>query len=268
MSVRSIIIIAYLLPTAVWSQFSLRTIQEISLVRESFRVDELGYFTFFDHDMIEKYDTSNVLLFRQSLKSNGRIENIDVSNPMKPLVFFEAQQSILFLDNTLTPYQASQQLSSLGVSYGTEICYSNQPDRFWVYDQDNSRLLLFKNDGRKHLETENLMGLLDIQSPVQLLEKNNLLYLVDEFHGIFIFDMYGTFVDFIDLPEVQWIQAGENNLYFVKDKKLWSFNRKTAQFFSTDEVPVTSPYFQYSKNRFYLIQDKTIRICEIIKSKK
>jgi len=250
------------------AQFELDRKLSFEKPREHFRVDELGYYTFFDKDMIEKYDTNSVRLFRQSVKTSGKIDCIDVSNPMKPLVFFREQQVITFLDNTLTPYQNTTKLSDLGISYGTLVCYSTQSDRFWVYDQDNSKLVLFLQNGKKHLETENLAGLLDIQNPIQLIERNSLLYLVDEFHGVFVFDMYGTFVEFFELPTIQWIQVDEHNIYYLTESSLYSLHRKTRISLTTQIDSVKGVEFQYSKKRFYFTVGKQILVCEIIPQKK
>ena len=250
------------------AQFKLKEKTSFEKPRQQFRVDELGFYTFFDKDMLEKYDTSGVRLFRQSVKTYGKIDCIDVSNPMKPLVFFREQQVIAFLDNTLTPYQQTTKLSDLGISYGTLVCYSTQSDRFWVFDQDNSKLVLLLQDGRKHLESENLAGLLAIENPVQLIERNSLLYLVDEFKGVFIFDMFGTFVEFVDLPSIQWIQVDEHNIYYLADSILFSFNRRTRAVLQTKVDAVTDVQFQYSKKRFYFSVGKQILVCEIIPEKK
>ena len=265
MSRKNIILSLFLITitSCIWGQFSLAINGKIDRVKDNFRVDELGYYTFFDHDMIEKLDTNGTPMFRQSVKMYGKIDCIDVSSPMKPLVFFQEQQAFIFLDNTLTPYQRPTRMSDLGVSYGTLICYSNQSDRFWIYDQDNSKLTLYLNDGRKHIETDNLAGILDIQNPIQLLERNGFLYLVDEHSGVFVFDMFGTFIDFFKIPTVEWIQAGERNIYYIQDGKLWSLNRKTRQTFYSELNGITSIVFQYSKKRFYFSAAKEIIVCEI-----
>jgi hypothetical protein len=241
-------------------QLALRKVGERELVKPNFRVDGLGYIHYFDRDQIVKYDTTGVLLFKQSIKSYGKINDIDLSNPMKILCFFLEQQLITFLDNTLTPYKQTARLTDLDVSYGSLVCYATQSDRFWVYDLDNSKLILFLDDGKKHLETLNLAGMLDITDPVQMLETNGVIHLVDWHKGVFLFDMFGTFIEFVAMPGVEWIQADEWNVYWLSEGKLNAWNHRTKGNFSLPTEGVTSTFFQYSKRRFYMLTGKKITI--------
>jgi hypothetical protein len=152
---------------------------------------------------------------------------LDLSNPMKIMCFFLEQQLITFLDNTLTPYQQTARLTDLDVSYGSLVCYATQSDRFWVYDLDNSKLIQFLDDGKKHLETSNLAGILAITDPIQLLERNGVVHLVDLHKGVFLFDMFGTFIEFVSLPGVEWIQADEFNVFWISEGKMNAWNRRT-----------------------------------------
>jgi len=179
-----------------WRSFTAKTAQ--------FRVDPLGYPIWFEKDAIYKMDTTGNLMFQQSVKAFGHITDMDLINPMKYLVFFREQQCIGFFDNTFTPYQQKTRLSDLGISYATLVCYSMQFDRFWVFDQDNSKLVLFNSDGKRTLETENLNGLIGLSEPVQMMERFGNLYLVDEDRGVYIFDMFGALINFVEVPKIQW----------------------------------------------------------------
>jgi hypothetical protein len=245
-------------------QFELKERSRITQTKPDFRVDELGYFTFFTKDRIEKNDTNGVLLFKQSVKLLGKIDCIDVSNPMRPMVFFKEQQVVAFFDNTLTPHQQITRLSDLDISYATLACYSNQSNRFWIYDQDNSKLIQFNQELKKMIETQNLAGLLALDNPIQLLERNNILYLVDENKGVYLFDMYGTFIEFVEITGVEWIQADENTLYYIQDAHLWSLNRRTKNKFKIALKETFSPYFQYSKKKFYFALEKNLIVYEIL----
>jgi hypothetical protein len=224
----------------------------------NFRIDPLGYLIFFEKDAVYKMDTSGNVLFQQSLKSYGEITDMDVISPMKYLVFFREQQAIGFFDNTFTPYQTGTRLSDLQVSYATLVCYSMQFDRFWVFDQDNSKLILFNTDGKRSLETENLNGLIGLQDPIQMLERNGNLYIVDRDKGVYIFDMFGSLINFIPIKGIQWIQVDTDNFYFVLEKHLGVYNFRTK---SSLKIPLVFHFqslFQIVKGKFYLTTGKEI----------
>lgn len=241
-----------------WSQFSLVLSRKTPAKTKEFRIDPIGNVIWFENDLIYKYDTTGNLQFQQSLKSFGRITDIDVSNPMKFLVFFKEQQLIGFFDNTFTPYQQKTRLNDLGVSYATLVCYSLQFDRFWVYDQDNSKLWLFNSHGKLTLESENLSGLLGISEPVQMLEKNGNLYLVDRNRGVFVFDMFGSLEKQIELPGVQWIQVVEDGLFFITETE---FGVHRTQFDETITAPI--PFqgvklFSFFKGQLIILHSKEL----------
>jgi len=250
------------------SPFTLSKIDSVQVNADEFTVDAIGYIYSADKDIIEKRDTSFRLLFRQSVKMTGHITTIDVTNPLKPLLFFLPQQSILFIDNTLTPYQNLGSLSDLGISYATLVCYSEQYNRFWVYDQDNSQLILFDFNGKKIRNTENLSGLIGVVNPVQLLEKNGILYMVDENRGVYLFDMFGTLINFYEIPNLEWIQADENNFYYILDGKIYSRNIKFNTDFTVEMPTNYLPKFKISKDLFYFKKANQIDVFQINLTKK
>lgn len=260
----SIIFILLLMQTAFGqTPFVLKKVDSVSLHAEVFTVDAIGYIYSSYNDIIEKRDTSMRLLFSQSTKMAGHITSIDVTNPLKPLLFFQGQQIISFTDNTLTPYRNFSYLADLGIYYATLVCYSEQFNRFWVYDQDNYKLIFFSNEGEKVRVVENLGGLIGVKDPCQLLEKNGVLYLVDENRGVYLFDMFGTFIDFIEIKGLTWIQADEYNIYYILNNELFSKNTKFGTYFSVKLPQDYDAIFRISKNFIYLKKQGQIDVFEI-----
>jgi hypothetical protein len=230
---------------------------------KQFRVDPLGYPIWFEKDAIYKMDTTGNLMFQQSVKAFGHITDMDLINPMKYLVFFREQQCIGFFDNTFTPYQQKTRLSDLGISYATLVCYSMQFDRFWVFDQDNSKLVLFNSEGKRTLETENLNGLIGLQEPVQMMERFGNLYVVDEYRGVYVFDMFGALINFVEVPNIQWIDVDANNFFYIENKQLCGYNFRSKSKFCTPMSGIPSPQFQLVKQRFYVLFSDLLKILEM-----
>lgn len=225
-----------------------------------FRVDPLGYPIWFAKDAIYKMDTTGNLLFQQSVKAFGEITDMDLINPMKYLVFFREQQSIGFFDNTFTPYQQKTSLTDLGISYATLVCYSMQFDRFWVFDQDNSTLVLFNSDGKRSREIENLNGLIGLKDPVQMMERFGYLYVVDENRGVYIFDMFGALINYIEVPNIKWIDVDANNFFYIDNAQLCGYNFRTKSKFCTLISGVPNPKFQFVKQRFYVLFNTVLKV--------
>lgn len=142
---------------------------------------------------LTKYDSTMKVRFTQSIKSLGRLSACEPMNTMKVIAFSEEQQSVCLLDNTLTLSEACIDLSLYDVFNATQIAVSSQPDKLWVFDQLNSRLLLLSLGAVKQSqEVGNMQGITGIGEIVKMEENQNELYISDRLGQLFVFDVYGT----------------------------------------------------------------------------
>jgi hypothetical protein len=265
MRIRIIIVLAVFLNVlSAQTQINLQAERTFAARTNQFRVDPLGYMIYFEKDAVYKMDTTGTLMFQQSLKAYGDITDMDVISPMKYLLFFREQQSIGFFDNTFTPYQSRTRLSDLDVSYATLVCYSMQFDRFWVFDQDNSKLILFNSDGKRSLETENLNGIIGLEEPVQMLERFGRLYVVDQNRGVYMFDMFGSLVNFVEIQGIQWIQVDANNFFYIANRHLCGYNFKTKNKFKVPLEADSLPLFQFVKEKLYVVSQNMLRVFKLL----
>lgn len=216
-------------------------------------------------EVIHKYDSIGNLKFSQSQKSIGRLSVLQPINTMKLVVFSEEQQLFCFLDNTLTPYESCVELIDQNIDNATKFTTSSQPDKFWVYDQLNSRLHLLSLDETDQAQKiENLRGILNTNQISDLLEQNNLLYLVDSLQGIFILDMYGSLVDMIKRVGIKDIQVDNDYIYLLEKNELSILNTEAIEIVKMicpiDEVIE----FRKTKNYFYFRTTKEIKKYQLL----
>ena len=183
-------------------------------------VDSFGNLILSDGSKLQKFDSLGNPNFSQSSRNLGNISSIDPSNPMKVLIFSEDQQLISYVDNTLSKLQELIELNDHNLSYVTLVATSGQPDKFWVYDQDNSKIALIARNVLQQQRIENIRGLLGCEQVRQILEKDNNLYLVDEEQGILKFDLYGTFISKWEMKGVNFVHIENEFAYFILDNKL------------------------------------------------
>ena len=184
--------------------------------------DVLGNLYVYSNQVINKFDSSGVLKFSQSIKSLGNINEIQVLNSMKLVTFSEEQQLICYLDNTLTVNGDCLELDDKEVDFATAFAVSSRPDYLWVYDQMNSQLRLIATgaDTRQQQSIANIRGLLNAEHIQSLEEHNNQLYVFVNGKGIFIFDTYGSLVKSILSENIKDMEANETFLYLLKEEQL------------------------------------------------
>lgn len=179
------------------------------------------------------------VLFTQSNSAFGNITEVDAQHSLKMLVFSENQQTIGIVDNTLSFQKGLIDLSSLDVGYATHACYSDQSERFWVYDEQNTRLLRFQGfkSSIKQVEVTNLVSITRESVPSLITENQNQLIIFYEGNGVFIFDYYGSLLKRIEDKEAIQVLPSGDYIYFLHADKLIRIHRKTGE-----EMQIDLPY--------------------------
>jgi|SRR5690554_170733 len=177
-----------------------------------------------------KLDTNFQVTFTQSKKEFGEITKIDARHSLKTLLFSENQQMLVFVDNTLSFQEGKIDLAELNIAYATNICYSDQTGRFWVYDEQNSRLVRFEGiqSSVKSSEITNLRGITLQNFPTSIVENNNQLFLFYKGTGAFVFDYYGSLLRKFNSSSALQIYPMEKYLYLLQPKELVRVDRITG----------------------------------------
>ena len=103
------------------------------------------------------------------------------------MLFFQQQQEIVLLDNTLSE---TNKVSLIFFEWIDLACLSNRDNAFWLYTKTSQSLIKTNIQG-KIISRFNNMGQLvkrDI-NPTQLVEYDNSVYLFDPDEGLFVFDL-------------------------------------------------------------------------------
>ena len=223
--------------------------------------DVLGNVYVSKKELITKFDSLGVLKFSQSQKSIGRLSSIQIINTMRLIMFSEEQQEFCFLDNTLTPYESCVDLIDQNIGNATMVSVSSQPNKFWVFDQLNSRLLLLSLLKPEQSQVvENVKGILNSGQISAILESDNLLNLLDPGQGVFILDLYGSLVNSIKIMNAISFQMDDHFLYIQRKSELLIIDLETFQ-----EQIILLPLenviqFQKHQNNFYFrINNKILK---------
>ena len=157
------------------------------------------------------------------------------------------------MDNTLSEAIKTYDLTELGFGFVHAMAVSSQPNKFWIYDQSNSKLVLLDLN-RTHQEQEitNLRGILNVEEVNWIKEENNKLYLFNKNSGLYIFDLYGSLLNYIELKEVDDVQTSNGVLFTLKKGQVYRFTVEGASFDKVN-LPVTDILaFQWVNDTFFV----------------
>lgn len=216
-----VIVTVILLPDSLLSQ-RLEEVKSYPISEQAiWMVDGLENIIISDRDRLTKYDKNGKLLFEQSQKSLGRLDKIELVNSLKIYGFSESQQLVCFYDNSLTSMEKCIDLSEYDLVNVSTVASSGQSDKMWAFDQVNSSLYLLSFKGLLQSQNvKNLNGILQAEHIAELIEWDNKLFILDNQKGIYVFDLYGTLIRFIEVPHVKWIQFYNDYLICLKEGKL------------------------------------------------
>lgn len=221
-------------------------------------VDPMGKLIFAQRDAITKLDSSFQIQFTQSVKGFGNISKIDARHSLKTLLFSEEQQSIAFMDNTLT-FKDSKDLSLIDISFATHASYSAQTSRYWIFDGDNSKLVMHDDAKNKTQVIENLSGTLGSLHLEELFEIENILFLFDLSKGVYLFDIYGSMIDFFETDLAKSIHYADGNLFYTTKTELVKINAKN-RVETRIQLPIQSiKNFRVLDNYVFFETDKALK---------
>lgn len=211
---------------------------------------------------VKKIDAKgdSIAVYNQ-VRNYGQLSAIDVSNPLKILLFYKDFSTVVILDRLLTVRSSIDlhkysilQPAAIGLSYDNNI---------WVFDEYDNKLKKIDEQGNKLMETSDLRSIhTGALSPSSILNDNGFVYLADKNNGIFVFDNYGSFKRRLDIKSSGNLDVVNGLIISTNENSLSLYDPNT---FNSSIRTLPSSFGRYIKsltvgNRLLLITDHSLRI--------
>ncbi|MFM1998870.1 MAG: hypothetical protein RL204_817 [Bacteroidota bacterium] len=233
------------------------------IVAQKFEMDEIGNYYFINGQVIEKRDSKGNLLFRNSELNQGRIDHLDLTNPLQPFVFFKDQGKLLILDNTLSVQ--GEQIDLFEKGFGQVECIGgSRGDAYWIWDVSKTELIKVDKQFNQLNTSGNISMLLGkTLHPSQIIEKGNELYLFDKAEGVFVFDIYGNYKSSLVIKADDSIQIVNASIAYTSAGvyKVLSWDRITE---TSTPLPLECKSMpRYFGNAIHFLDNNTLRVYKI-----
>lgn len=159
-----------------------------------FTVDNLGnMYVVSNTGQVKKLNPNgDSLAVYNNVRQYGKIHFMDVTNPLKVLLYFKDYGTVVVLDrflNVRTTLDLRRlqlfQVKAIGQSYDNNI---------WAFDELESKLKRIGEDGRVLDQFTDFRMIFDsAPSPQFIVDQNRQLFLYDSLKGVYLFDYYGAF---------------------------------------------------------------------------
>ncbi len=204
-------------------------------------------------NQLKKYNANgdSVAIFN-GVRRFGKLHSVDVSNPLKLLLFYKDFSTVVILDRLLAVrgtidlrQNSIMQTSAIGASYDNNI---------WIFDSYENKLKKLDEKGSLIQETPDFRVLFD-QSimPQQVLDRDGLLYLYDSTSGLFVFDYYGTFKRKLPLSNWSSIVIAGKNILGINNNGINNFSIATLMERQYQFPKNFQPYYRYNLTQNKLI---------------
>ena len=188
------------------------------------RSDPMGNIFVLKNNNLIKYDASQRRNADYTNNYLGKIFSLDVSDPLRILLYFKDHNQIVWLDSYLNEIRSPIFLDELGVDQAELVCSSSQGG-FWVLNGLNKQIQYFNAQLQPIHESMSLNELAGPETkPNFMIERNRQLYLNVPGAGILIFDRFCNYSKSLALDIPLSFQVTDRMLFYFKDGQLYGYD--------------------------------------------
>lgn len=251
MSFRSFILLCVvILPVMANGQLVTEKLKTIPGSYASVAVDNLeNIYLLSTNNQLKKLDEKgDSVAVYNNVKKLGTASLLDVSNPLRALLYYKNFATIVMLDRLLTPVNIidlrQQQIfnaNAVGLSYDGKI---------WLYDNMESVLKKIDDKGNILSKTPDFRQLFSAPpAPQQIIDRNKLIYIYDSARGIYTFDYYGAYKGKITITNWQNLRITDKYIYGNDAERFYRYTLNSLKF---EEWPIPG---ELKGKRQYIFED-------------
>jgi hypothetical protein len=195
------------------------------------------------------------------------VSHLDASNPLKLLVYDHSQNTIKFLDKTLTPINSPIRLDDLDIPVSNAVS-SSRDNLFWVFDDNTQELKKYSRALKEVANSGSITAITgkNIQ-PTYMVESEAKIYLLDTVQGVFQFDHLGTYLFHFKKIRSKKIIAMGDKIIFLKDKELYLYDTVLLDEQKIElNDSISALDFAISKNNIFIMTEQNVQVFrEVVK---
>lgn len=192
----------------------------------SISVDNFANFYATGSNQVTKFDKTGAKLQTYEEVKYGNIGSLDISNPMKIVVYYPDFMQAVLLDRFLS-YFTTYNFFDLGYQNVTAVGMSSD-GYLWFYDNLSYTLKKVDETGKTQRQSQPVNQLINaVITPNFILEKNGQVYVNDPAVGVLVFDNFGAYYKTIPVKGLLRFQIFQEQIVYFEGGKLKSYNPVT-----------------------------------------
>jgi len=253
----SIILLLFVITT------DIKMIASFSANSKFIKADNIGNIYTINGIELCMYNQFGEKTYSYSNNSLGTISSVDVTNPMRIILFYKDFNKVVFLSNKLTEINSPIALDNIGLEETTSCCYSNLGG-IWIYNNVQNQPICLSADLKPIFKGTYLQNhIINNDSIISMAEINNELYMLFKNSGLIVFDKFGIFKKKYDIKNIHGFSIIKNNVICYNNEKIFFLNNEqlTDSLVFTEKKDIISTYI--IKNKIYTSDSKNINVYQI-----
>lgn len=232
----------------------------IDRTHDFIKVDHLGNVYVVDDSELLMFDKDGMKLANFSNSMLGEISDVDVSDPLRILVFYKEFNQLLFLDRNLA--EIGEEIDLYDYSDNeSELACSSSNSGFWTYNSIDNQAIHFSEYGKRRQESILLNSFFEDAIPSKMIENSRNLYLLYPNNGILALDQNGRFLKKISFTKISDVQFVSNSIVYTNQDGLYShqpFEKEDKLLYSSNNSK--EEQILVRNNKIYISNKKSISI--------
>ncbi len=226
----------------------------------NFGVDNLGnlYLVNSTNQVKKLSEKGDSIAVFNDIRRYGNLYSIDVTNPLKVILYYKDFTTIVVLDRLLNKRNTIDlrkvnifQVRAVATSYDGNV---------WVFDELDGKIKKIDDYGKVIFESTDLrVALPDSPQPNNMFDRDGLLYLYDSSKAIFVFDYYGALKNSLAIKGYTNLQViDKNTITALYKKEIVVYKPTTLQQF-TFLLPANVNNFKqlhFTNSKLYVLTNK------------
>lgn len=239
---------------------------EIKNIKGSFlftEVDALDNLYVITRDFqLKKYNAAgDSMTVWNDVRTYGNPTMLDVSNPLRILIYYKPFATVVILDRFLA-FRHAINLRKEGI-FKVNAVANSYDNNIWLFDEQDMKMKKINDDGKLIFETADWRMLFEsAPSPFRIIDHENSVYIFDKESGWYIFDYYGSLKKRI--PGVEWGLTGKSKdfVYGFSDKIMHTAELPALRLkdYALPENIKGSHEIRVMNSRAYILRDDGIHI--------
>jgi hypothetical protein len=221
--------------------------------------DHIGNYYLVTRDKVQKVNLTDSLTQFHQRQNIGAITTVDVSNPMKTIIYYRDYRKVEILDTWMSMIREID-LDEYGYMQVSAVCGSST-NGIWLYDENTAQLNRITDGGDLILQSVSTRQSMNKVLHVSyLLEKNAKVYVSDPEVGIVQFDMFGSYIKTLPLKGVKKFSIFSDQIVFFDQGKIYNYNPltlETKELILPDTKVIDATLL---KNKLVAIDNDSVRI--------